>query len=114
MSQHILSLELNGKQVDIQMGWDRPLQEFFMNVSADLEDEDEDEDDDGVTDDYFSLYDQDADSGNLDYFIKVAAKMGITFPPAMVEQVKNDAQLNIGNRHVVWSADGSITKETIW
>jgi hypothetical protein len=40
--------------------------------------------------------------------------MGITFPPAMVEQVKNDAQLNVGNRHVVWSADGSISKESIW
>lgn len=112
MSQHLFSTQHAGKPVVVLMGWDRPLQGFFL-VVEETEPRDVDEDDDDGSYVYSNLMDPDLIPWmglppTLDPFITKLQALGIAIPSRMVEEVKADAEANVGNRYVTYDASGAI------
>lgn len=101
MSQHYFSTRHQGEAITVLLGWDRPLGHFFMVVERD-------EPRRGQSDYlYVNLDDPDAFSLPLSHFKARLAELGISVPASMFEQVALDQRLAIGNRQVVYQADGS-------
>ena len=103
MSQHLCHSKYNGRPVTVLMGWDRPLQGFFLTV------EDADQDLDYV---YCNLDDDSlvAFGGlppSLDHFTDVLRQLGIDVPAAMIAAVLEDGANNVGNRFVRYGDDGA-------
>lgn len=105
MSQHVLPTQCNGKAVEVLMGWDRPLQGFFLVIEVM----------DGESEEY--LYSNLEDPAlmrwmglppTLDPFLAKLKELGITVPQQMVQEVEADARLNVGNRYVTYDASGAI------
>lgn len=97
MSQHFYTTKSSaGKPVQVLMGWDRPMQDFFMVVSdlAFVNPEDEYL--------YSNLADPEIKLGStqLEYFLSKLAELQINVPRAMVQQVQFDCIGNIGNHHI--------------
>ena len=106
MSQHLFSTQCNGKAVVVLMGWDRPLQGFFLVV----------EEDDDEADEY--VYSNMEDPAlirwmglppTIDPFLTKLLELGITIPARMIEEIRADSLANVGNRHVVYDESGEIT-----
>jgi hypothetical protein len=105
MSQHSAVLQSHGgRSVKVLMGWDRPLQGFFL-VVQDADDPSE------------YLYSNLNDPAlrrwlglppTIDHFLNELKMLGVTVPVAMVDQVRADAWGNVGNRHVVYDSEGRI------
>jgi hypothetical protein len=92
MSQHFCTTTMGSKTVEVLMGWDRPLQGFFM-VIHDLEAPVED---DGLI---FSNLDEPVSHPQvLDPFTDKLEELGIRVPAAMIEEVKDDQMWNVGNK----------------
>jgi len=113
MSQHTYLTTQGDKPVEILMGWDRPLQGFFMVVEAvapNATDVDEqDDDDDGLV--YSNLLDgtlcaQGGLSRELGYFKAKLVELKLTVPDRMLEEIEADARANVGNRCVRYGANG--------
>jgi hypothetical protein len=131
MSQHFFQTMFEDHPVSVLMGWDRPLQGFFMTVQriggplvepADASGEtiacvdansdgfdDEDEDD--------FVYSNHSDPGlarswglsaSLTYFTNKLEELGLVVPEAMLKGVAQDGERNVGSRYVEYEADGSI------
>jgi hypothetical protein len=92
MSQHFCTTTMGSKAVEVLMGWDRPLQGFFM-VIHDLEAPVED---DGLI--YSNLDEPDSHPQVLDPFTEKLEELGIQVPAAMIEEVKDDQMWNVGNK----------------
>jgi hypothetical protein len=108
MSQHQYVLNHNGASARVLMGWDRPLQGFFLVVSSDAED------DDWL---YTNLGDPELFycgglPGDLEYFRAVLASLDIALPPRMLLEVERDREINCGNRSVVYGTDGNIMSDS--
>ena len=104
MSQHRYRVDLAGRPIQVNMGWDRPLGHFFMVV----EDVDADPDSEEVY--LFSNMESLNPFGqSLDQYRAVLDKLGIVVPEQMFEQVAIDGENNVGNRIVVYAADGTFT-----
>lgn len=96
MSQHVTFSTYQGQPIVILMGWDRPLQGFYMVITY--------EGDEGEM-----LYSNLDDprlgpfgmSSILDPFLHKLAEFGLSVPLAMVTEVRNDGVGNVGNRYVV-------------
>jgi hypothetical protein len=105
MSQHFFTTTHEGRPVELLMGFDRPLQGFFMVVSRLDARDDEDE----IV--YCNLNDR-ALAGcaglpqRLDHFLTKLAGLGIHVPPEMLDEIERDALANRGNRHVVYDGEG--------
>jgi hypothetical protein len=96
MSQHFYSTELDGQPVTVMMGWDRPLQGFFMLIEPGPEDDEYlySNLDDPALDEWFGL------PTSLDHFIATLAGFGLQVPDRMIAEVLADAAQNVGNRVV--------------
>ena len=97
MSQHVASSTYQGKPITILMGWDRPLQGFYMVITYQGGDEEmlySNLDDPKI--DRFGM------SSTLDPFLHKLEELGLTIPPTMVTEVRNDRVGNIGNRYVAY------------
>jgi hypothetical protein len=110
MSQHFFTTTHEGRPVELLMGWDRPLQGFFMLVSRG------DAGDDEVEYLYCNLDDHAlVRCGGLpaamDHFVVQLRALGIEVPPAMLAEVERDAEVNAGNRFVVYDSDGRVARE---
>lgn len=93
-------------EVDVVMGWDRPLQWHFLTVvildpDAELSLEDLPESlqetsnvDEGIV--YCNLYDQTAGK-DLEYFEKKLTELGIKVPASMIAGCKADKERNADN-----------------
>lgn len=95
MSQHVFSSTQDGRPTNITLGWDRPLQYFFMTVE------------DGVTGDlvYCNLDHPETFRGaDLDYYRRVLNKLGLAVPVKMLAEVAADRVSNVGNRFVKYDA----------
>lgn len=95
MSQHIFSSSQHGKPIDITLGWDRPLQYFFMTVEN------------GVTGDIlYSNLDDPATFGGVDleYYRGILSELGYSVPLKMLAEVAADRVTNAGNRFVKYLA----------
>jgi hypothetical protein len=92
MSQHILKTELDGKPVQLIIGWDRPLRQYFYSLH-DLTP--------GVEDSVLGssmMLDQD-ELHNIDPILDDLKQLGITPPEKMVEEVQAD-EVNGGSNRI--------------
>lgn len=106
MSQHSFKTTHRELPITVLLGWDRPLQYFFMVIENTAPDDDgQEEQDDGYL--YSNLNDKHPFGMCLaDYQAKLA-ELGITVPAEMFIRVGRDRLLNVGNRCVSYSGDGS-------
>lgn len=103
MSQHFYPTEHQGRPATILIGWDRPLQGYFMVIE-----------DDGTDDDQF-IYSNLEDpalpcgvSRSLDPFQRKLAELGLALPASVLDAVRADAAANTGNRYVAYDKDGNV------
>ena len=104
MSQHYLDAEINSVPVLVQMGWDKPLRQFYLVVFEVGED--------GSADElvYSNLDDDSAPNAPLKYFVSVLDRLGIKTPLAMIDEIERDKRNNTVNRVVQYASDGQIIK----
>lgn len=101
MSRHFFSTLLHGEAVRICMGWDRPLQGFFMTAQY-------------VPQDrrgaflYCNLDEEIPHPATPEPFEQVLGELGIAVPPQMMAEVIADGMLDVGNKTVIWSCDNGI------
>ncbi len=107
MSQHYFETKHREMPVTILMGWDRPLQGFFMVIESDRAGAD---DDDYI---YSNLTDRELRSvrglpDSLDHFLAKLAEFGLSVPQQMLREIRADAAADVGNRQVWYAAEGAI------
>lgn len=96
MSQHFFSTTYQGQPVIVCLGWDRPLQGFFMFIEK--ESATEDADPEYV---YLNLEDPKLKLGfhsDITYFVDVLARLEISVPEKMILEAMKDKKNNTGNR----------------
>jgi len=114
MSQHYFETTRQDQPILVTIGWDRPLQHFFMNIEVvhlpkDANDEDGKHDAYDKPDYlYTHLNERNAFKLDLQYFRKKLEEFGISVPEKMFKQVENDRRMNVGNRHAVYLANGDL------
>jgi hypothetical protein len=99
MSQHIYKTEYQGRPIEVQIGWDRPLQGFYMVI--DWLDADDNEDEYL----YSNLDDLTLPSthpNELSCFLAQLSRLGIVVPQKMLQAVISDQQENAGNKIVYY------------
>ncbi|HET9645425.1 MAG TPA: hypothetical protein VFP68_19180 [Burkholderiaceae bacterium] len=106
MSQHRFQTTYQGDPVSVLMGWDRPLQGFFLVIAAICRD--------GYV--YSNLEDRALRQcfglpPALDYFLGKLSEFGIEVPSRMIDEIKADADKDVGNRYVVYDCAGNIKSE---
>jgi len=104
MTQHYYPTEHQGKPATIMMGWDRPLQGFFMVI--------EDGQNRGKYI-YSNLDDPELIQFGglppcLDPFLAKLEALGLSVPDVMLDAIELDAALNEGNRRGEYNRDGSV------
>ncbi len=108
MSRHFFDCEHDGRSVRVRLGYDRPLDEYFLHIEFR---------DSGVDDDHTLLYasinDPNADTEKLSYFAGVLATYGIKVPTSLFREVAVDAFIHVGNRYVEHFEDGRKVEPTL-
>lgn len=105
MSQHIVQSRYRGEPVSVLLGWDRPLQQFFLVIERTALDSQADEED-AEPFVYTNLEDPEVNPRNLAYFREVVARLAVPVPPQVFEAVAHDAQVNRGNHVVRYDFEG--------
>jgi len=96
MSQHFFSTTYQGQPVSVCLGWDRPLQGFFMLIEK--EGIAEDADQEFV---YLNLEDPDLKMGfhrDINSIVDGLARFEIAVPEKLIVEVIKDKRNNVGNR----------------
>ncbi|PUA30430.1 MAG: hypothetical protein B0W54_08030 [Cellvibrio sp. 79] len=96
MSRHYFKTEYSGKPVDVLMGFDRPLNGFFMVI--DYVEEPEDEEDDGYI--FSNLWQDDPHPKTLRPYLDKLAELKISVPAQMIDEIEADGRLKTGNKDV--------------
>lgn len=121
MSRHCFDTRYRDRDVQVALGYDRPLGHFFLTIlfTESIESSagegfvpgnNRDEGDDIVV--YSNLADPKAGfAQGLDYYRAKLAELGITVPESMFRETKEDALRRAGNRLVYHYEDGRV--ETI-
>lgn len=101
MSQHLFCTLHDNTPTRILMGWDRPLQGYFMVIEKPDIDEDEP---------FWSnlTHCEPSHPKNLKPFLAVLKKLSITVPLKMIEEVLEDGVTNHGNKEVTHKVEGEI------
>lgn len=108
MSQHIVRLEskkLRGP-VRIQLGWDKPLAEFYLVIFTDpacgskVEEE--------LV--YSNLDDPSSDGKELGYYREIAQGLGCNVPDSMWRAAYQDREFNVVNKVVFYSSTGAVVE----
>lgn len=112
MSQHCFNSTHEGQPVQITMGWDRPLQGFFMFIArtSAAPVDDHDVEDDGMV--YSNLYDEEllpsrGFAEDVGYFQTKLQTLGLQVPERMLQEIRNDRAQNVGNRFVNYDGAGN-------
>lgn len=104
MSRHYFDTEYKTLPVQVILGYDRPLDEFFMQVKhldmKNVEDED-------LPFVYATIDDPEHDPLDLDYCRRKLVELGITIPETMYAAVQDDGRKRMGNFEAMHFADGS-------
>lgn len=100
MSQHYFKTTYQGEPVTILMGWDRPLQGFFMVI----EKPQRKDDDERYL--YSNLNEEDSHPKSLKPFLDVLRVFQIVLPGEMIHEVLEDKMINCGNKTVEHQAEG--------
>lgn len=101
MTKHVFTTKRkDGRNISVDMGWDRPLQYFFLTVF----DPNAPEDEDDIL--YATLHDRRfrASGGvrNLHDMMKLLDEQGITPPEGLEAALAEDQRLNRGNAITRW------------
>lgn len=106
MSQHYLKVyhAQSSCSVRVQLGWDRPLQGFYMVVVKDGE-EGLDVFDEGIV---YSNLDDVGHPPDLAHFKAIASKLSLQIPDVMWRAAYLDSQHNSINKQVFYNLDGDL------
>ena len=103
MSQHYFDTTIGGEAVTVMMGWDRPLQGYFMLIES------------TQREGYIYSHLQDIDlvkcdgfASSIDYFIDKMRELGVAVPSRMLAEVGADGESNVGNRYVSYGVEGGV------
>ena len=96
MSCHYLDLVIDGNPVKLQIGWDRPLQGYYMVVSR--VSEVSGGEDDGYL--YSNLANDDSHPRVLDPYLDWLRDKGVILPERLIEELVEDGDSNAGNKSV--------------
>ncbi len=110
MSRHYFDTSHKGFPITVIVGWDRPMNYFFLVIEKPAElidDTMQVEDEDFL---YSNLHEIDPFGHDLDYYREVLRHFHIDVPDSMFIEVLDDAERNIGNRIVKHQADSSFTE----
>jgi hypothetical protein len=104
MSQHFFNTTHKGEAITVMMGWDKPLQGFFMVIEDKASKED-----DFI---YSNLEDPElAQAGGLaqtiEPFVNKLDELGIEVPVEMLEGVEIDGIFNVGNKQAHYGVAGA-------
>lgn len=89
MSQEIINCQYEGKDVEVLIGWDSPLQRFYLviqTIEIDEEDEKEGLIYSNLNDEYLIL--NPSSYQTINYFQSILEKFKITIPETIWEKVK--------------------------
>lgn len=106
MSQHIITVSCTklGAPVRVQLGWDKPMSEFYLVVFVEPPTGQELDDTKIV---YSSLDDRQADGEqDLGYFKGVAVQLGCDVPEALWRAAYQDREFNVVNKVSYYSPTG--------
>lgn len=94
MSRHIFEQQstIDGDTYRVQMGWDKPLQQFYCVIWV-LPEEEESI--------YSNLYDSTPEK-SLWYFEKQVIEYGLTIPEGMLLEIVQDERDNVVNKTKHW------------
>lgn len=108
MSQHFLKFYHgpSGGDVRVQLGWDRPLQGFYM-VALKNDHENLADDDDGIV--YSNLLDI-GHPHTQEHFRRVAKDLGFPIPDEMWRAAYMDSQHNASNRQSFYDLSGRLVE----
>lgn len=109
MSQHRFETQTaSGRQVEVTIGYDRPLNGFFLVVL------DAGQDDSGDEDvlvycnlDDIELIDLGGLTLDLEYFKRKLVLVGIALPLIIESELQEDRRLRVGNRYCEYDAQGN-------
>ncbi len=100
MSRHIFYTEHHGLQKYVLMGWDSPLQGFFMVIDSPDSEDDEP---------YWSnLSLKNPYPKTFDGFLEVLAQQNIALPKQMIEEILEDSKRNLGNKDITHSYNNGV------
>jgi len=94
MSQHLFNSTIDGDNVEIQMGWDTPMQWFYMVIEKDIDDSDEPL--------YSNLFDNNYRVGQLEYYIELLNEWNVLIPNGLLDSINNDKINSRMNNQVHW------------
>jgi len=106
MSQHYFSGVLDkGDEVDVLTGWDRPLQQFFLVITAKAGNSNYQESD-GIV--YSNLFDIEALGQDWEYYSGVLSRYHIIAPDDLERALYSDRENNAGNVVRHWDDEGAM------
>ncbi|ELI8126401.1 hypothetical protein ACRRQX_000237 [Yersinia enterocolitica] len=110
MSQHYFDASHKGFPIIVVLGWDRPMQYFFMTIEkpAGLIDDAMLVEDDHFL--YSNLHETDPFGHDLDYYREVLRFFQIIVPESLFREAQSDAERNVGNRLTRHQVDGAFTE----
>lgn len=97
MSRHLFDTTQSGLDVQVAMGWDRPLQRYFLTVTDGA---------DGFL--YCNLDEPDPDHLSIHDIRAALGRLQVEVPEAMFEALVADRAANTGNRTLHYRADGGL------
>lgn len=103
MVKRYFDTEHGGRAVTVTMGWDRPLNSFYMDIAFQGED-----DSDPSSYLYSHLTEAQPFGLPLDHFRDRLSLLGLTIPERMLEEVQKDAHRDIPFGFLFHFADGRI------
>jgi hypothetical protein len=98
MSQHYFFTQHQGEPIKVFMGYDKPLDGYFMVIEKEEDSDNDDEDDDGLL--YSNLFEEYSHPNNLDGYLAVLKTMNIVVPQQMLDEIKQDFLHRVGNKVV--------------
>ncbi|HAF2412743.1 TPA: hypothetical protein G8N70_003072 [Salmonella enterica] len=110
MSRHCFDTSHKGFPITVVLGWDRPMQYFFLTIEKpeELIDDTMKFEDDRFL--YSNLHEVDPFGHGLDYYREVLRYFQIIVPESMFIEVEDDAKRDVGNRVARHQPDGSFTE----
>lgn len=103
MSQHYVSTQFNGEDITVLVGWDRPLQSFYLSVYKTGIETDECGDEYSVDQPLC----EESMSRDIDVIKNKLVRMKIDMPDQLFHVVKNDMKLNRGNNVSCYTLTGN-------
>ncbi|ABI58396.1 hypothetical protein [Nitrosomonas eutropha] len=113
MSRHYFDTFHKGFPITVLLGWDRPMDYYFLVVEKPAELIDDTmkvESDDFL---YSNLHESDPFNHGLDYYREVLRHFQIGVPESMFIQVQRDRESYTGNRVAKHQTDGSFTEREL-